>query len=67
LEQLKPDDFVYEGCAAGSDKQEQERRKPALSRLGAGCSRLRGLFEVGHPWILSNPAQLDLVSVVTQI
>ena len=44
LKELKPDDFVNEGRAAGSDKQQQERRKPALSRLGAGC-RPRGLFE----------------------
>src|SRR5688572_31408515 len=42
-----PDDFVDEGRAAGSDKQHQERRKPALGGPEAG-GRPRGLFEVGH-------------------
>ena len=65
LEQLEPDDFVNEGRAAGPDEQQQQRRKPALGHLEAGCGP-RGLFSLvivtailseERPWLTARRAR----------
>ena len=36
LQELEPDDFVYESRAPGSDKEQEERRQPSPAGFEAG-------------------------------
>src|SRR6185503_884475 len=56
LEELEPDNFIYESRAAGSDKEDKQRRQPAAPRIRCGC-RQYVRIKLIHRWPnISEPA-----------
>ena len=49
LEELEPDNFIYESRAAGSDKEDKQRGQPAAPRIRCRCRQVRP-YQIDSSW-----------------